>query len=52
VSQHKANIDTNRSFYRNYEQKVLNLPKMKEREVSAQSVHAAGYQIAASLLEK
>ena len=52
VSQHKNNSDTNRSFYRSYEQKVLNLPKMKERDVPAESMHTAGYEIAASLLEK
>jgi hypothetical protein len=32
VNDHKANSDTNRSFYHSYEQKVLNLPKVKEKD--------------------
>jgi hypothetical protein len=52
VSHHKASSDTNRSFYKSYEQRVLNLPKVRDREVSAHSMHNAGYEIAASLVEQ
>jgi hypothetical protein len=52
VSHHKASSDTNRSFYKTYEQKVINLPKVREKEVSVSTMHHAGYEIAASLLEQ
>jgi hypothetical protein len=52
VSQHKNTSDTNRSFYRSYEQRVVNLPKMKDRDISMQAMQSAGYEIAANILEK
>lgn len=51
VNEHRNSSETNRSFYRSYEEKVVNLPKVKERE-SPLHLENSGYEIAASLLEK
>lgn len=52
VTHHRNSSDTNRSFYRSYEQKLINLPKVKDKTLSSETMQAAGYEIAASLLEK
>jgi hypothetical protein len=51
VNDHKNNSENNRSFYHSYEQRVVNLPKVKDTD-NPQHFEFTGYEIAASLVEK
>ena len=51
VQDHKISSDTNRSFYKSLEGKIVSLPKVK-KEANFQSLEAAGFEVAISVIEK
>jgi|JI9StandDraft_2_1071091.scaffolds.fasta_scaffold409801_1 hypothetical protein len=51
VQDHKISSDTNRSFYKSLEQKMVSLPKVK-KEVNMQALENVGFDLAVGILEK
>lgn len=49
VQHHKLTSDTNRSFYKSFEQKIISLPKVK-KQINSASIENAGFELAVDIL--